>query len=124
MNYKGTDPVLFSYKNTNIKIYTADNANLGAHSIYKIGKKYAEVSALKLDTIVKRNKIKNIDLIKIDVDGAEADVFNGALKTLRKYRPKLIFEAWDKAHLNKAIKILKPLRYKIKKISSQDYFAF
>ena len=31
-------------------------------------------------------------LIKIDVEGAEAAVFRGALETLRRYKPILVFE--------------------------------
>jgi len=69
-------------------------------------------------------KIKKVDLIKIDVEGAESLVLNGALKTLKNSHPKIILEAWDKEHLDKVKEILKPFNYKIKKIDNfNNYFA-
>jgi len=69
-------------------------------------------------------KIKKVNLIKIDVEGAESLVLKGALKTLKNSHPKIIFEAWDKEHLDKVKKILKPFNYKIKKMDNfNNYFA-
>jgi FkbM family methyltransferase len=48
------------------------------------------VSTGKLDDLIPPNT--NIDLIKIDVEGAEFKVLQGALKTLERCKPLIIFE--------------------------------
>ena len=57
---------------------------------------------------------KNVDLIKIDVEGHEYFVLEGAIKTIKKYKPIIICEI-EKRHsstsLNKIIKLLKKLNY-------------
>lgn len=36
--------------------------------------------------------LKNLDLIKIDVEGFELNVLKGLIKTLKKFKPRIIFE--------------------------------
>ncbi|MBM3228373.1 FkbM family methyltransferase, partial [Candidatus Pacearchaeota archaeon] len=99
----------------------------GAHSLIKdnanITKNKIGVCVKKLDDILKELKIKRVDLIKIDVEGAEADVLKGTEKTLKKYHPKIIFEAWNKEYLEKCKKILDKFGYKIKQIAPENYIA-
>ena len=47
---------------------------------------------LSLDQYISFQKIKKIDLIKIDVDGNELEVFTGAMNTLNQFKPTLIME--------------------------------
>lgn len=49
-----------------------------------------EVNTTTLDDFVESNKISSIDLIKIDVEGYEKEVFVGAVKTLQIYKPKYV----------------------------------
>jgi len=42
-----------------------------------------EIDTISLDFFVDKNKIGNIDFIKIDVQGAELDIFQGGPKTLK-----------------------------------------
>ena len=49
-----------------------------------------EVQALPLDEYAR--DFKRLDLIKIDVEGAEPLVLKGAMDTLRKFRPTLLME--------------------------------
>ncbi len=49
-------------------------------------------SVIALDSFCQKNKIKRLDFIKIDTDGHEPEVLKGAIKTLIKYHPKVIFE--------------------------------
>ena len=49
-----------------------------------------EVVALPLDIWMKENALPCLDLIKLDVEGAEARVIRGADATLRRYRPVLL----------------------------------
>ena len=53
-------------------------------------------SFVPLDSIGIKEKI---DLIKIDVEGAEIDVLMGALKTLKKNKPLVVIESFT----NKAV---------------------
>lgn len=45
-----------------------------------------------VDDVVARHGISRLSLIKIDVDGYELDVINGALKTLRDLGPPIVME--------------------------------
>jgi protein O-GlcNAc transferase len=49
--------------------------------------------------------------MKIDVEGFEEQVLVGALKTIKKTKPIIYAEAWNKESLDKILKILKPLGY-------------
>ncbi len=46
-----------------------------------------------IDDFIKQNEIENLALIKIDTDGNEPKVLKGAMKTIKKYKPYIIFEA-------------------------------
>lgn len=50
------------------------------------------VEIISVDDFVNENKISRCDLIKIDVDGIEYDILQGADKTIDKYKPVLIIE--------------------------------
>ncbi len=45
-----------------------------------------------LDNFLKDHPLGRIDCIKIDIDGYECEMFQGAKETLARYRPKLIME--------------------------------
>jgi FkbM family methyltransferase len=45
-----------------------------------------------LDAFVSREAISRLDLMKIDVDGHELPVLQGAVETLRRFRPLLVME--------------------------------
>lgn len=50
------------------------------------------VPVISLDEFILENQITKIDFIKIDVEGFEVQVIQGAKKTLETYKPVLIFE--------------------------------
>lgn len=50
------------------------------------------VEGFRLDTLIERGLIPPPNVIKIDVEGAEMQIFRGAEKTLAQYKPALIFE--------------------------------
>jgi hypothetical protein len=52
------------------------------------------VSTRPLDDWVEREGLSRVDLIKIDVEGAERAVLEGASRTLERFRPSLILE-WN-----------------------------
>jgi FkbM family methyltransferase len=54
-----------------------------------------QVDAIRLDEYVQKKGISQIDVIKVDTEGAELEVFRGAPGTLKRFRPLLICEVLD-----------------------------
>lgn len=94
-----------------VKAFVSDNnkdvSNLNVYSSWKIDnidkenthpthlgikKSATDVPTYKIDTFVKENKIKKVGFIKIDTDGYEWSVLNGAVETIIKDRPYIVFE--------------------------------
>lgn len=73
-------------------ILTQDSSNPGESSLtlFKKGKKIL-VDVLTLDKFIKTQKIKTIDVIKMDVEGAELNILRGGLKTLQNNKKLKIF---------------------------------
>jgi FkbM family methyltransferase len=73
---------------------TADNQGLASitNLTDKAGPLRARIPTLTLDDFVQQNNIQQIDLIKIDIQGAEPRFLTGAEQTLRRLRPKLLME--------------------------------
>ena len=44
---------------------------------------------VSIDDFVKINNIKSIDFIKMDIEGAESFALEGAIETIKRFRPKL-----------------------------------
>lgn len=101
----------------NKAVYSVNNKKLdlnlhrdsGLHSLVLASQKSKsqKVTTITLDYLIQKNKITNIGLIKIDVEGAEIEVLKGAKKTLKKYHPTILIEI-NKPRLkntNKAINI-------------------
>ncbi len=47
-----------------------------------------------IDDLVHHNRLKKVDFIKMDVEGAEVEVLHGAEKTMRRFRPKLAISVY------------------------------
>lgn len=92
-------------------------------TFFPTGSKKIMVKTLKLDTLISRLGIEHVSLIKIDVEGAETEVIEGAQFTLQNSHPKLIFEAYNQDHLRQIERILGYYDYKIWKVSDKDYAA-
>ncbi|MFA0761043.1 MAG: hypothetical protein HZLCBSQH_001147 [Candidatus Fervidibacterota bacterium] len=54
------------------------------------------VPVTTLDAYCQRNGIKRLDLLKMDVEGAELLVLKGALQVLEKFRSTIVMEAMDR----------------------------
>jgi len=51
-------------------------------------------STLSIDDFVREHKVPRVDLIKMDIEGAELPAIRGAVETLRKYRPRLAISVY------------------------------
>ena len=61
------------------------------------------VPKISLDDWVDEHYLSRIDLIKIDVEGHEMQVFKGAYQTLKKFKPILIFEFSERQWRNAGV---------------------
>ncbi len=51
-----------------------------------------QVEVRRLDSILEELDLRQVDVMKIDVQGAEARLLRGAMETLRSWRPIIVFE--------------------------------
>lgn len=51
-----------------------------------------QVEVIRLDDFITQHAVERVDFIKIDVEGLELDVVNGARETLSKFKPSLFIE--------------------------------
>lgn len=71
------------------KVYYIDNGTASRVSFDKLENYDGETSTITIDTFVEENKIEKVDFIKMDIEGAESFALNGAVNTIKKFRPKL-----------------------------------
>src|SRR2546422_334845 len=55
------------------------------------------VSVRTLDSTVREHNLNGVDVIKIDVEGAEKQVIEGAVEVLNRMRPVILLEVSKKA---------------------------
>jgi FkbM family methyltransferase len=76
-----------------------------------------EVTTVTLDNFVQSEDITNIDIIKIDVEGKEYDVFTGMRSVIGRMRPYIICEILPKiGDFNQIYNFFKPYNYYIYEI--------
>ena len=111
-----------SSTNGNAEIYLPPSH--GQSSLVKMpefeGVKTEKVETITLDSYCKANTLKNITFIKIDVEGYEFEVLDGAKLTITNHRPLILCES-ENRHLHNMGKSTEEL---IAKIVSFDYRVF
>lgn len=90
----------------------------GGNSILNLSSHTNPISRERIDSeSLDSFDLKNIGLIKIDVEGAELDVICGALRTLeRSDYPDIIFESWRPSRMSEAAKLRSELFAKIQSL--------
>ncbi len=92
-----------------------------------------QVPQTTVDNYVQAHR-REPDLIKIDVEGAEAEVLEGCLQTLAALRPFVLFECWTVTDRDRLAKLFARQKYSIcalpvladrppAKLSSAEFFS-
>jgi FkbM family methyltransferase len=71
-----------------------------------------KVSCLRADTLLAANKVRTPDLIKIDVEGAEADVLRGARRAMER-RPAIFLATHGETAHRECMALLKTFGYEV-----------
>jgi len=95
------------------------NKKHGSNSLISKTDHPIQVPCFMLDTLAQYHKMKDINLVKIDVEGAEVEVVEGCKKLIEKHSPKFIIEVSSSENLKKILKLLKGYDYY--NISGKDY---
>ncbi len=77
----------YAISDTSKKVLFSDQATPGARQITKGSG--VEVQAISIDDFVAQNNIKQVNFIKLDIEGAEIDALNGCKETCKKFAPTL-----------------------------------
>jgi FkbM family methyltransferase len=115
-------PYAIGKSNGIIKLHKSRFTSL--HSTVKFPQEYTrsiEVRAITLDTLAENIGIKKIDWIKIDVEGGEAEVLEGAINTL-KLAKRIIIEV-EKSNLKRVLNLVKSYKFRAY-IVSESYILF
>ena len=127
-NLRGSNATIYPYglsnKSTEVKLFISNEP--GSHSLFLDSDKFTSISTRPLDELIS----SKIDLVKIDVEGAEMNVLMGMEELLKNSMPDIIIEV-DKEHLKRFGKTPEDLfsflvarGYKYKKIGSEENYLF
>jgi len=89
----------------------------GFHSTVRFPQGYIgsiKVKVITLDALTENIGVKKIDWIKIDVEGGEAEVLEGAVNTL-KLSKRIIIEVW-KSNLKRVLNLVSPNKFEARAI--------
>jgi len=110
---------------TELKFYKQTNENYVSQSVIKdmFGKKYDIVDTITIKNLMNENNNNNIDLLKLDIEGAEINVLNNLLNC--KIYPKYILVEFDlliknKDNFNETKLLIDRLLYENYKIFAND----
>lgn len=105
---------------------TANAVVLGGWDGYPHVKLRCEVPAKRFDDWIAAHDLGRIDVVKIDVEGHELQVFEGMIETLRKYRPVIYAECNESFFREQQIsirdveKLVAPLGYTFHQLVSGE----
>lgn len=79
----------------------------------EVGQGTYPVAVETLDDVCRDLKVPKIDLIKVDVEGYEREVFKGAVSCIFKFRPALYFENDRKEKSRELLEFVRSLEYRM-----------
>jgi FkbM family methyltransferase len=90
-----------------LHLFLSKTANAGTHStLYNertVTEESIQIPATTLDAFARATNLPRLDLIKVDVEGAEFEVIQGADSVLRTYRPRVILELCDRLQIERGL---------------------
>lgn len=84
-----------------------------ASLVNKIGDKKKIVKSITIDHLIKKHKIDKLNLLKIDVEGAEFLVISGSIKAIKKFKPIIYLECYYKRIFDQIFNKIKKFNYEI-----------
>jgi len=94
-NVEAVQRLLWSEAGREMNLRVLDPYNLGANSLFGNGAVEVVLPTDTLDNLVSELGLTHVDIIKIDVEGAEREVLLGAKRCLRELRPRALILALD-----------------------------
>ena len=112
-------------KNGKVELYwNRHSNNTAGYSIADKSENYVTVEAMRLSDILGMYKVDRVDFMKIDVDGAELGVLEGAEEFLSTHKIlRIIFEATPEC-LNGCEEFLQNNGYVVERIGFSYYLAY
>lgn len=74
--------------------------------------KFIEVDCITLDDFVKEKNIQDIEIMKVDIEGGEDFMFDGAKETLKNLSPMILLECHKCVNYGRLTKLFKEFGYK------------
>ncbi len=81
------------YENSILKFQKSGGNNSGAHLTNLSSPKLEKVLAVKLDSLLSKYRI---DLVKMDIEGAESESLEGLIEIIKTYKPYLAISIYHK----------------------------
>lgn len=115
-----------------LDLYGKSGTNEGVNTLYPTAEHTVRIESIKLDTLdhqLQNLGINKVDVIKIDVEGAELQVLKGAQKTLSQHLPTLLLEINRESCLaagytpEEILTFLKTFGYRFKKIGLRGHLS-
>jgi FkbM family methyltransferase len=101
------EPVACSDSDTTLELFSAADKNSGASSLSRTNAEHFgaarasyRVPARRLDAIIQESGVLGVDVLKIDVEGAELLVLKGAQETIDRFHPVMIMELEETQLIN------------------------
>ena len=81
---------------SSVPVYCLDNGPGSRVSFEPIADAAYQVDTVTIDDWVAKNKLHQVDFIKMDIEGAELPALRGAETVLRRFRPKLAISVYHR----------------------------